>query len=159
VLTRLTRGGDRAPPSLGLEVEIENRSSSVLEGRLGVEWSITMLGGGGNPAAWYELDAERSRHDGAGTAAALTRLGQGNDYIGLSVATTPSPPADAWWAPIETVSNSEAGFERTYQGSGLLLSWPLRLGPGERLAVRMDHVVATVRDRAREEAAATTTGA
>ena len=159
VVKRLTLGGDRMAPSLGLEVEVENRSSTVLEGRLGVEWSITMLGGGGNPAAWYDQDGERSGHDAAGTAAGLTRLGQGNDYIGLSVATTPSPPADAWWAPIETVSNSEAGFERTYQGSGLLLSWLLRLGPGERIAVRVDHVVATVRDRAREEAAATTTGA
>ena len=52
-------------------------------------------------------------------------------------------PADAWWAPIETVSNSESGFERVYQGSGLLLSWPLRLAPGERVAAyrppRRDH--------------------
>ena len=44
----------------------------------------------------------------------------------------PTSRADAWWAPIETVSNSEAGFERVYQGSGLLLSWPVRLAPGER---------------------------
>ena len=44
-----------------------------------------------------------------------------------------SEPADAWWAPVETISNSEAGFERVYQGSGLLLSWPLALAPGEPL--------------------------
>ena len=41
-------------------------------------------------------------------------------------------PADAWWAPVETISNSEGGFERVYQGSGLLLSWPIRLAAGER---------------------------
>jgi hypothetical protein len=33
--------------------------------------------------------------------------------------------------PIEAVSNSEGGFERTYQGVCLTLLWPLRLAPGE----------------------------
>jgi hypothetical protein len=57
------------------------------------------------------------------------------------------------------VSNSEAGFERIYQGSGLLLSWPIRLAAGARKVVRVDQVVAATRDRAAEESAAATTGA
>ncbi len=92
-------------------------------------------------------------------ASGVARIEQGNDYVGLSLATTASPPADAWWAPIETVSNSEAGFERVYQGSGLLLSWPLRLAAGARMVVRVDQVVAATRDRAAEESAAATSGA
>jgi alpha-amylase len=36
----------------------------------------------------------------------------------------------AGWAPIETVSLSEAGFERIFQGSAILVSWPLALAPG-----------------------------
>ena len=64
------------------------------------------------------------------------------------------PPADAWWSPIETVSNSESGFERVYQGSSLLLSWPLRLEPGEARRFSVRQVVAVARDRAAEEAAA-----
>ena len=66
----------------------------------------------------------------------VSTIAQGNDYVGVSV-TRPSTPADAWWAPIETVSNSEAGFERVYQGSGLLLSWPLALAPGGRGRARV----------------------
>ena len=39
--------------------------------------------------------------------------------------------AGTWWQfPIETVSNSEAGFERVYQGTALLVHWPLDLEPG-----------------------------
>jgi hypothetical protein len=68
------------------------------------------------------------------------------------VSTSVEPSADAWWAPIETISNSENGFERVYQGSGLLLSWPLTLGPGERRTFRVEHLVTTARDRAVEEA-------
>jgi hypothetical protein len=155
----LTLGGDRATPSLGLEVAVENRSDGPIEARLGVEWSITMLGGGGNPAAWYDTGGTRSAHDAGGQASGIARVEQGNDYVGLSLVTTASPSADAWWAPIETVSNSEAGFERIYQGSGLLLSWPLRLEAGARTVVRVDQVVAATRDRAAEESAAATTGA
>jgi alpha-amylase len=38
--------------------------------------------------------------------------------------------AGTWWQfPIETVSNSEAGFERVYQGTSLLAHWPIDLAP------------------------------
>jgi alpha-amylase len=156
---RLTLGGDRLAPSLGLEVAVTNRSSLVIEARLGVEWSITMLGGGGNPAAWWEVGGERSAHDARGAVDDVRRLAQGNDYIGIAIETTASPAASAWWSPIETVSNSEAGFERVYQGSALLLSWPLRLRPGEEAIVRVDHLVSATRDHAAEETATTATGA
>jgi hypothetical protein len=32
---------------------------------------------------------------------------------------------------VETVSLSETGFERIYQGSALLFAWPLRLRAGQ----------------------------
>jgi alpha-amylase len=116
-----------------------------------------MLGGGGNPAAWWDVGGTRTGHDAAGAARGIASIGQGNDYVGISVATAIEPPADASWAPIETISNSEAGFERVYQGSALLLRWPLRLAPGERGSMRLTHAVSTTRDRAAEELAADAT--
>jgi alpha-amylase len=110
-----------------------------------------MLGGGGNPAAWWEVDGVRVPHDSAGEATGIISIAQGNDDIGIAVATTLDEPTDAWWAPIETVSNSEDGFERVYQGSGLLLSWPVRLGPGERVERTVRHRVTTGRDRMDED--------
>ena len=147
-------GGDRRSPTLALTVSIENRSEVEVRARLGIEWTLTMLGGGGNPSAWWEVDGERSAHDGRGTASGVTSLAQGNDYIGVAVATTVSEPADAWWAPVETVSNSESGFERVYQGGGLLLSWPLALAPGASHEVVVSHAVRTTRDPGAEEMAA-----
>ena len=110
-----------------------------------------MLGGGGNPAAWYEIGGERTAHDGSGAMVGVGTVRQGNDHVGVTVDTSVEPAADAWWAPIETISNSENGFERVYQGSALLLSWPLTLGPGKRRAFRVDHAVTTTRDRAVED--------
>jgi hypothetical protein len=50
----------------------------------------------------------------------------------LSVAASvesPQPPG-LWVVPIEVVSASEAGFERTFQGASLVMVWFLRLAPG-----------------------------
>ncbi len=41
--------------------------------------------------------------------------------------------AEFWIAPIETVSESEDGFERVYQGSQILAVWPLDLAPGKEV--------------------------
>jgi hypothetical protein len=63
-----------------------------------------------------------------------------------------SPAADAWHAPIETVSNSEAGFERVYQGGALLVSWPVRIAAGGTWTARIEHRAIVNVDRAAKEA-------
>jgi len=144
-------GGDRRTPTLALEVRVENRGAGHLEALLAVEWAATMLGGGANPAAYYVIDGERVPHDSAGSRASIGELRSGNDYVGLEVATRVEPAAEAWISSIDTVSNSEAGFERVYQGSALVFAWPISLAAGAATTVRMEHAVATARDRAVEE--------
>ncbi|MES0363876.1 MAG: alpha-amylase/4-alpha-glucanotransferase domain-containing protein, partial [Desulfobacteria bacterium] len=45
-----------------------------------------------------------------------------------------------WFFPLMTVSQSEEGFERTYQGSSLLFLYPLVLTPGKKaqLQIQLD---------------------
>jgi hypothetical protein len=106
-----------------------------------------LLGGGHNPTAWLDLDGERTAHDATRTATGVDRIGAGNELLGVSVATTTDHPVAAWIAPIETVSNSEAGFELVYQGSALLLVEPLRLGPGERWSLEIGQAVTVAAER------------
>ncbi len=141
-------GGDRRAPTLTLTVAIRNRSAIPVEARIGLEWALMLLGGGGNPAAWWEVDGARTAHDAPGSALSISHVAQGNDFVGIALTTSVSEPATAWWAPIETVSNSEGGFERVYQGAGLLLSWPLALAPDATWTVTVTHAVATDRDLA-----------
>lgn len=141
-------GGDRLAPSLRVEVTVRNQGARSIRARLGLEWALMLLGGGGNPSAWYEVGGMRRAHDSAGFASGIGSIRQGNDWIGVSVESVPSPAADAWWAPIETISNSEDGFERVYQGSSLLLSWLIDLPPGEETTVGVIHHGAVAMDRA-----------
>ena len=150
VTKSLVLGGDRRSPALSLHLTVTNRSAVDVEAILGLEWTITMLGGG-NPVAWLEVSGVRMGHDARGSAAGVSEIGQGNDDVGIALATEISPPADAWWAPVETISNSEGGFERVYQGAGLLLSWPISLAGGDSRSVTVGHVVTTAFDRTAEE--------
>ncbi len=143
---RLVIGGTRRRPSLSLEVQVEHLGHDPIDSRFGIEWSLILLGGGANPAAYHEVEGRRYAHDGSGTAAEVASVAAGNDTIGIRLDTTIEPAAEAWWAPIETISNSEGGFERIYQGSGQLFSWPIRLDPGEQLAVRVSQGIVTDRD-------------
>jgi len=154
IVKEILLGGDRRSPTLDVSVTIENRSTRAIEALLGLEWTLTMLGGGANPSAWWEVAGRRTAHDARGTASGVTAFAQGNDYIGIAVASAVSEPADTWWAPVETVSNSEGGFERVYQGSGLLLSWPLALAAGASFTARVGHAVSTTVDRAVDETGA-----
>ncbi|MEA2546823.1 MAG: 4-alpha-glucanotransferase, partial [Chloroflexota bacterium] len=140
-------GGGRLDPSLDLDLEIAHvggRQSPPIDALIGIEWSTMLLGGGHNPAAWHDVGAQRIAHDETTRAADVSRLAAGNDQLGVSVETTIDRPVDVWIAPIQTVSNSEAGFELVYQGAATLLVAPLKLAAGERLNLRIRQLV-TVR--------------
>jgi alpha-amylase len=56
-----------------------------------------------------------------------------------------APGAHTFWiAPIETVSESEEGFERIYQGSQVIAVWPIELAAGAewkaQVALRLEHL-------------------
>jgi alpha-amylase len=129
------------------------------DGTIELEWNLNLLGGGGNPEAFYAagdvsegpLDDE-FRHDSRGSVAPGTDLFFGNRYEGVEINVDCMPPTAHEWFPVETVSNSEAGFERVYQGSCLTQRWPLRLVAGETAVFTVTFTVIQVRDRWAEEA-------
>ena len=152
IKTRIRLAGGRLDPVLEWSTTVENHGDATLTARIGVEWAMTMLGGGGNPDAWWEIAGARTRHDGTGAGHEVVQIGQGNDWLATEVESLVAPSADAWYAPIETVSNSEAGFERVYQGSALLLSWPVSLEPGATFTATVQHRAKVAVDRTVEDA-------
>ncbi|MBX3028996.1 MAG: DUF1926 domain-containing protein [Chloroflexi bacterium] len=150
VTKRFRFDGDRRSPAIGLEVRVTNEGEMPIEARLGLEWSLNLLGGGGNPAAWWDLGEQRVAFDTSGELPDATRIACGNDTVGLTVTATTPDPADIWWASVDTVSISEDGFERTHQGSGLVCTWPIRLAPGESRSASVRLAVACTLDRAHD---------
>jgi hypothetical protein len=152
VTKTISFAGGRLDPRLTFEVELENLDSDPLAFELAVEWNVNLSGGGHNPAAYYETaPGSRTPHDVAGELAEAASIAFGNDYEGVRIEAFADPEARLTWYPVETVSNSEAGFERSYQGSSLLFRWPMALRPGERAVRSVRFEVGQSIDRAAEE--------
>jgi 4-alpha-glucanotransferase len=151
-------GGERLDPRLSVTVTATNESDRELTGRFAVESSTILLGGGGNPAAWNEADGRRVAHDGRLDATAVVGIAAGNDDLGIRLDTRLDPSADVWIAPIQTVSNSEGGFELVYQGSTALIGRLVTFPPGGSATIRLETTASVAADRAAEARPATQAG-
>ncbi len=80
-----------------------------------------------------------------------------DEYLNLAAALASDQPAEIWHMPIFTVSLSEAGFEKVYQGTTLVHKFRLRLSD-RPVSVRMDLYAGALRavlDRAFTRSAVT----
>ncbi len=53
-----------------------------------------------------------------------------DEWLRLKLSLLFSQPVVLWRAPVETVSQSESGFERVYQSSMVMPLWRISLGAG-----------------------------
>ena len=119
---------------------IHNKGQSRLQTRFASEWNIHLLGGGANDQAYYHVDGHNlddNHFDGSGEVLQVQDFHIGNYWIGQDVGFSLSKATTLWRFSIETVTGSEAGFERNHQGSCLTLIWPLLLEAGESWSVEI----------------------
>ncbi len=119
---------------LHIRYTIENRGQTRLQTIFGCEWNMHLLGGGANEQAYYRVDGqtlEDGHFDSTGEITNVEAFDLGNSWIGQNLRFELSEPATLWRYSIETVTGSEAGFERNHQGSSFTLLWPLLLDAGQ----------------------------
>ncbi|MFW2331055.1 MAG: alpha-amylase/4-alpha-glucanotransferase domain-containing protein, partial [Nitrospinota bacterium] len=64
----------------------------------------------------------------------VTKVGLVDDYFKFEIIVSSSTPITVWRYPIYTISQSEGGFERTYQGSTLMLKRKIRFLQDEKVS-------------------------
>ncbi len=109
---------------------IENKGQARLLTSFASEWNFNLLGGGGNEQAYYSIQNQQltnSRFDSTGEVSAVQAFHFGNTWLQQDMRFALSTEATLWRFSIETITGSEAGFERTHQGSCATLIWPLTL--------------------------------
>ncbi len=125
---------------LTVSYTLENHSQTRLQTDFATEWNFHLLGGGGNEQAYYRIAnqvPEESRFDSTGACPNVREFHLGNTWLQQDLGFSLSESATLWRFSIETVTGSEAGFERTHQGSCLTLIWPLLLEAGQRWKVEI----------------------
>jgi len=84
----------------------------------------------------------------------MDRIGLVDEWLGLDVAIEPSLPTDVWTFPIQTVSQSEGGFELVHQSSAVIPHWDFVAPADGRFSVELTLSTDTSAAQARELAKA-----
>lgn len=127
-------------PDFRVLYTIQNTGDDELTGVFASEWNINLLGGGHNPTAYYrveDVELDNALLDSTGEVKNVSELALGNSWLEIEMGLRVNHPATFWRYPIETVSGSESGFERTYQGSCVLLQWLLKLPAGDSIDIEL----------------------
>jgi alpha-amylase len=119
-------------PSFRVEYELTNPSDRPLDIVFAVENIYCMLAAHAPDRFYYEETREQNlgelatRIDRPG----VRKFGLVDGWQRLDVGLKFSTPANLWAFPLETVSQSEGGFESVYQGSVVVGRWNVRIEPG-----------------------------
>jgi hypothetical protein len=103
-----------------------------LDCRFAVESVFSLLAGDA-PDRYYRFPGRKisdPRLASAGEERKVGELSLVDEWLGIEIRLEFEPSALVWRFPIETVSNSESGFERVYQGSVVAAVWPLSVDVG-----------------------------
>ncbi|MBI3740495.1 MAG: DUF1926 domain-containing protein [Chloroflexi bacterium] len=125
---------------LPITYTLTNSHTLPLAFRFGVEFNFALLAGHSDDA-YYRANGiarEQARLDARGESAAVENIALVNEWLGIEIEMQLRAPAHVWRFPIETISLSEAGFERVYQASCVMPLWDVHLAPGESRAISLD---------------------
>ncbi|HEX5317220.1 MAG TPA: alpha-amylase/4-alpha-glucanotransferase domain-containing protein, partial [Candidatus Kapabacteria bacterium] len=126
---RLTPNGR----DLKVTYSITNESQSPLRLRFASEWAFNLLAGSA-PDRYYESDGKKldwPELNSVGSLRGRADIRLTDEYLKLAIELRAVDADEIVRFPIESISLSEGGFERIYQGSILMPMWKLELTPGE----------------------------
>ncbi|MFZ5515396.1 MAG: alpha-amylase/4-alpha-glucanotransferase domain-containing protein [Candidatus Zhuqueibacterota bacterium] len=134
---------NRASAELGIRYEITNLDQAPLHLWFGIEFNFALLAGNA-PDRYYYFD---QKFDGEkilaskGSVDNVSAMGLIDEWMKLDIQLAYNRPATVWRFPIETISQSEGGFERVYQSSVVLPNWQISLKEKETWSIEITQKV------------------
>jgi len=120
---------DKNSTEVLIRYKLENLDEDDLDLWFGVEFVCNFLALNSDDRYFYFVgyEVEDSKLASIGEVQDVTSFGVVDKWLGVDMNFYLDKFANVWRFPIETVSLSEAGFERVYQGSVILLHWNIKL--------------------------------
>jgi len=117
----------------GNEIEVKylvvNLGQNLLETKFGVEFNLILPCCDGT-AGFYEISSVYIKDKDLGSLGEITHIRQMNlvdQWTKMKLNFSFDKKTSAWRFPVETVSISEAGFEKIFQGSCILFFWDISI--------------------------------
>lgn len=119
-------------PQIDVTWEITNMGDRDISYWMGIEYNFSLLAGNA-PDRYYIINGKKPADPTLASTGEDTNtyeISLIDKWSGISIIIEASRRSDLWRFPIETVSQSEGGFERTYQNSAMLSHWKTELKAG-----------------------------
>ncbi len=123
-----------------IRYDIGHKGEAAFEGLFGTELAVNLLTGSAHDR-YYRSDDRYLKGVLLGERGCdehLSHYALRDDWQQVECGFRFSRPAVVYRFPIETVSQSEGGQERVYQGSVVTPCWPVRCAPGETVRLTID---------------------
>lgn len=109
-----------------------------------VEWNFAALASGADDRYFYDnIGQQRGRLDTVQVLPECERIGLVDEWLGIDVALDCSQTGDIWTFPIQTVSQSEGGFELVHQSACVVPNWHFTAPDDGRWSVQLKMSVDT----------------
>jgi hypothetical protein len=153
-VTKTVSVGTESSGTLDIVYELE-RLPAGLPIHFGVEFNFAAMPGGASDRYFYDDNGQRlGSLDARLELPPTMRIGLVDEWLGLDVALDLSHPAGLWTMPIQTVSQSESGFELVHQSVAVVPHWEFLAPDDGRWAVRLTLSCDTSAAQAKQLAAA-----
>lgn len=116
-------------PEITIRYQVSTSHPHPIEVWFAVEFNFGLLAGYADDRYYFSNDCEITPPNlaSSGESEAIGHLGLVDEYSNIQIDLESDKPALVWRFPIETISHSEAGFERVYQNSVVLFSYKTEL--------------------------------
>ncbi len=142
--------------NLEITYELDNLPAKIPV-HFGIEFNFAGMAAGQSDRYYYNGNGEQiGQLETVQELSETSRIGLVDEWLGLDVSLEISQPADIWTLPIETISQSEGGFELVHQSCAVVPHWHITLPEGGRWSVTIRMGIDTSAAAARQLAAATT---
>lgn len=163
--TVMTREGSVGPYKVHVEktIALDVQTSGRLEIRydvsnlpedlpihFGVEFNFAGMAAGAADRYYYDSEGRQlGQLESINVLEETSRIGLIDEWLGVDAALEMSEPASIWTFPIQTISQSEGGFELVHQSSTVIPHWQFVAGADGRWSVTITMAVDTSAAQAR----------
>src|SRR5206468_8706650 len=117
---------------LKVDFTLKNESPGGLRLCFASEWAFNLLAGDAHDR-YYESNGKKlddTKMNSTGNSPQPSNFRLVDEFLQLAITLKPEGAAEVIRYPLESVSLSEAGFERIYQGSIVMPVWNVDIAPG-----------------------------
>ncbi len=118
-------------PELTIHYRLQNLTTESIDLWFGVDFVLALLAGNADDR-YYTFPGKTIEQRNLASTGVVLQSGAAyltDEWLKLQIRLQFDKPADIWRYPIETISQSEGGFERVYQSSIVFPNWKISLAP------------------------------